>query len=206
MRRTQYITSGEEDQQLEMDICQALVGNGFPREKLIQWMHHEKSRMTSAREPEEQLALCTLPYISGLSESVQRILHPLGIRTVCRSDSWKWQLMGAAKDGIDRRDVVGVIYKTSCESCPKVYIGETGRTARVRAKEHKSLACNGHPERSAVAAHAWDGHTINWQADVVCQEKNLIKRKVKESMIIRQNDTMNFDMGCKLSKLWLNLC
>ena len=169
-------------------------------------MHPEKSRMTPMREPEEQLALCTLPYISGLSESVQRVLRPLGIRTVCRSDSWKWQLMGGAKDGIDRGDVVGVIYKMCCESCPKVYIGETGRTARVCVKEHQSLARNGHPERSAVAAHAWDGHTINWQADVVCQEKNLIKRKVKESMIIRQNDTMNFDMGRELSKLWLNLC
>ena len=96
--------------------------------------------MTSVREPVEQLALCTLPYISGLSESVQRILHPLGIRTVCRSDSWKWQLMGGAKDGIDHGDVVGVIYKMCCESCPKVYIGETVRTARVRVKEHKLLA------------------------------------------------------------------
>ena len=71
----------------------------------------------------------------------------------------------------------------------------------MRVKEQKSLARNCHPERSAVAAHACDGHTINWQADVVCQEKNLIKRKVKESIIIRQNDTMNFDMGRELSKL-----
>ena len=79
MCRTQYITSGEEDQQLEMDnICQVLVGNGFSKEKLRQWMHHEKSRMPSVREPEEQLALCTLPYTSGLSESVQRVLRPLG--------------------------------------------------------------------------------------------------------------------------------
>ena len=45
--------------------------------------------------------------------------------------------MGGAKDGTDHGDVVGVIYNISCESCPKVYIGETGRTARVRAKEHK---------------------------------------------------------------------
>ena len=49
-----------------------------------------------------------------------------------------------------------------------------GRTARVRVKEHKLLARHGHPEWSAVAAHAWDGNTINWQ---VCQEKNLTKRK-----------------------------
>ena len=75
----------------------------------------------------------------------------------------------------------------------------------MRVKEHQSLARNGHPEWSAVATHAWDEHAINWQADVVCQENNLIKRKVKESMIIRQNDTMNFDMGRELSKLWFSI-
>ena len=64
--------------------------------------------------------------------------------------------MGGAKDGIDLGDVVGGIYKMSCESRPKVYIGETGKTARMRVKKHKSLACDGHLEQSAVAAHAWD--------------------------------------------------
>ena len=44
--------------------------------------------------------------------------------------------MGGAKDDVNRRDIVGVIYKMCCESCPKVYMGEIGRTARVRVKEH----------------------------------------------------------------------
>ena len=61
MRRTQYITSGEEDHQLEMDnICQALVGNGFPKEKLKQWMHHEKS-ITLPEEGPDTAAETSLP-------------------------------------------------------------------------------------------------------------------------------------------------
>ena len=69
-----------------------------------------------------------------------------------------WQLMCHAKDRVDRSQDPGVIYKISCNDCSKVYIGETGRTAKVRVSEHEVNAHNGHPERSVVAAHAWEGH------------------------------------------------
>ena len=67
--------------------------------------------------------------------------------------------MGGAKDNINCEDELCVIYRMSCES-RSVYIGDTRRTAKVRAKEHQPQAHNGR-EQSAVVAHAWDGHTIN---------------------------------------------
>ena len=76
----------------------------------------------------------------------------------------------------------------------------------MRIDEHQALARNGHPELSAVAAHAWEGHRINWQAEVLCKEKSEIERKVKESLMIRQHrdNVMNLDKGY-VSKLWRGL-
>ena len=54
-------------------------------------------------------------------------------------------------------------------TCPKVYIGQTGRTLEHRIKEHKSSLTSGNVSQLAVAEHAVDeSHTIKWEgADVV---------------------------------------
>ena len=41
------------------------------------------------------------------------------------------------KDPTPLEDKAGVVYKIPCSSCPKVYIGQTGRTLGQRVKEHQ---------------------------------------------------------------------
>ena len=54
-----------------------------------------------------------------------------------------------------------------------------------------------------MAAHAWEGYRINWQAEVLCKEKSGTERKVNESLLIRQHrdNGMNLDKGYAVSKL-----
>ena len=66
----------------------------------------------------------------------------------------------------------GVVYEMRCNICEKTYIGETGRSACIRGKEHHAHARNGHPELSAVAEHAWTGHDIKWTLSVIASCKN----------------------------------
>ena len=59
-----------------------------------------------------------------------------------------------AKDKRDELEKSGVVYSMRCNDCDQVYVGETARNAKVRAKEHRALARNGHPELSPVDEQA----------------------------------------------------
>ena len=107
----------------------------------------------------------------GLGEAVGRVLAPLGIGTVMGPTTLKWSLMARAKDNLPAEDTTGAIYALGCTDCPKVYIGETGRTAKQRAREHKCHTRTGHTELSAVARHAHtEGHNIHWKPRVIASE------------------------------------
>ena len=70
--------------------------------------------------------------------------------------------MTKVKDPVPLEDRYGVIYKIGC-ICGDPYIGETGRSANARLKEHKAVCRLAKFETSAVAEHAWmDGHVIEW--------------------------------------------
>ena len=98
----------------------------------------------------------------------------------------------------------GVIYEVPCADCDSVYIGETGRSLEMRLKEHK-YAVKTYDTNNGVAVHAWDNdHHVNWDAArVVAVEHHLTKRRVLESLHIReQRKTSNLDSGYTLSPTW----
>ena len=82
----------------------------------------------------------------------------------------------------------GVVYEIKCGDCEKCYIGETGRNADTRVKEHRAHARNGHPELSAVAEHAWEGHTIEWSPKILASAAKTRVRRVKEALVIHERD------------------
>ena len=104
-------------------------------------------------------------------------------------------------------------YALGCTDCPRVYIGETGRTAKQRTREHKCHTRTGHTELSAVARHAHtEGHNIHWKPQVIASENNTTKRKIKEALAINKLEkgrgngkVMNQDKGTELSRIWLNI-
>ena len=68
-----------------------------------------------------------LPYISGLSEAIRRILKPLEVKVVFCPMRTLRQMLVHPKDSVPMGERIGVVYSISCEGCPKVYIGHTGR-------------------------------------------------------------------------------
>ena len=73
------------------------------------------------------------------------------------------------KDPTPAQQRAGVVYRIPCGTCPKVYIGQTGRTLKHRLMEHKRALRSGETAQSAVAEHAInEGHAIKWDdAEVV---------------------------------------
>ena len=97
----------------------------------------------------------------------------------------------------------GVVYKVNC-SCGNTYIGETGRTLDVRLKEHRR-AVKMNNKSNGIAVHTNStSHDIDWDSvEVIDQEQNWIKRKIKEALHIRSvNAPMNLDQGYQLNSIW----
>ena len=104
----------------------------------------------------------------------------------------------------------GVVYEIKCGTCDKCYIEETGRSVEMRVKEHFAQARIGHPELSAVAEHAIDGHQIEWKAKIVeVVDKTRVGRIIEALAIHRKGKngkiTLNRDKGVDLSNMWLDL-
>ena len=102
------------------------------------------------------------------------------------------------------------MYEIKCSDCEKCYIGETGRNADTRVKEHCAHARNGHPELSAVAEHALEGHRVEWSQKILALATKTRVRRVRAVLIIHERDkkgkvTMNRDKGVELSAMWLDL-
>ena len=56
--------------------------------------------------------------------------------------------MKGAKDMISADREPGVVYALGCMECPRVYIGETARTAKQRVKEHNMHTRTGYTDLS----------------------------------------------------------
>ena len=213
--RVNYITIDEKSKRAEEQYIEDdLVQNGYPKSFIRKTRMPPTSRGENSgdNEPPEVEAIATIPYIKGVSENISRLLAQINIRTVTRPAKWKWSLMRGVKDEVPKDQVPGVVYALGCTDCHSIYIGETNRTAKQRTKEHNMHARNGHPELSAVADHAHNGHDIHWTPRILEREGNTMKRKVKEALAIKtlqkkrgQDVMMNQDSGMKLSRIWLDL-
>ena len=136
-------------------------------------------------------------------------MRDYGIRTAFKNYTTLGSILTKVKDQIALERRNGVIYKINC-ACGDTYIGETGRTLEIRVKEHKRACVKADFEKSAVAEHAWlSGHYIDWDnVEVLDQENDLCRRKVKEGIEIRLTNKklrINRDEGRDLSPEWFSI-
>lgn len=207
MRRKEYITTNEEAREREdVRIRQDLAANSYPLDFISNAVAQRKN---TSKTRADHIATAVIPYCKGTSEAVRRVLASLKVRTVMKPLKVKWRIMRGAKDTIPPKEDPGIVYAVGCSDCPKVYIGETGRTVKKRIEEHRGhLRCGTH-YLSAVATHAVEeGHNIFWEPRIIAREKETTRRKIKEAMMIAkipESRSMNQDRGLELNPLWLAL-
>ena len=92
----------------------------------------------------------------------------------------------------------GVVYSISCTVCPKVYIGQTGRSLKHRLKEHRRALRNGDVAASTLAEHALvAGHGIDLsKMEVIDSNPYTATRCMLESWHIQHHpNTLNREKG-----------
>ena len=92
----------------------------------------------------------------------------------------------------------GVVYRIPCGGCPKVYVGQTGRTLKHRLTEHRRALRIGDVASSAVAEHALStGHPVDLsQSEVIDSQPFFTTRCLLESWHIQRHpETLNRGKG-----------
>ena len=148
---------------------------------------------------------CTLPFVDGLSQKLQRVFKSYGVATSFRPHTTLRKLFVAPKDPvpIDKRS--GCVYELSCQQCSATYIGQTGRQLGQRIKEHKSSAPSRIP--SAVKEHSTEAHhIIDWDnVKILDREDREFPSQIKEEEAIqirKHSPALNRDQGLEIPSIY----
>ena len=105
------------------NVMEPLMLNGYPK-GFVRQVQERKRR--AQRDPPAQKEKPTerrwlsVPFTQGLSESIARILRPLGIDVAHRAAPWKWRVCSGIKDKIPTSKRKGVVYSIECDDCSAV--------------------------------------------------------------------------------------
>ena len=213
--RAQSLVTDDSNMEAEFRrVTQELLVNGYPLGFITSRRNHatkkrkESHTQLKDKDEKERQRTVVIPFIDGVTQPLQRLLKPLNIRVVGKSNPWKWSLQNSLKDRVNRDDEPGAVYRIPCGDCDRIYIGETGRQATVRFKEHESYVRNGRFDMSAAAEHAiFHRHKLDFEhAKIIEHEKRISQRRVKEALHINaEKKNMNRDKGLGLASIWLSL-
>ena len=150
--------------------------------------------MKPKKETKEQEHTLYIPYVKGISYKLHRLCRPLNIKVVKQTTNMLRSILTKAKRPIESKHKIEVIYSLPCE-CRKVYTGETGKTLTERLAEHRR-AVRRMDNNNSLAVHVQrTTHSITWdKAEVIEQENNKIRKKIKEALRIQNTDQcLNMD-------------
>lgn len=203
-RRAERICRVEEDQNRELAHLRDVFNrNGYPARTVEKRLRRTSPRVYQQDEEVEKPVI-TIPFVSGMSEKLSKAASRLGLRVRFRKGLSLGSIFGNSKlDKVSDLEKGGVIYKQVCEDCERVYIGETGRRAIVRKREHEKDVREMN-ERSAIAEHC---HRLNHKIDfskftIIGLEKCWTRRRLKEGIEISKHKTFNRDEGLHVDKRW----
>ena len=234
MDRCENIVTEEQDKEEEKDTIRGALGIcGYPtwcmkkvEDKIVEKKEdkNKKGRKTvRVSDSDKNRGMVVIPYISGVSEKVARILKKRRVSSAMRPHTTLKGLLVHPKDKTDPKEGV---YRIDCGGCEKVYVGETKRTLKKRVEEHRKevedlektmvYTRNSRKDslterhKSAITDHvAQQNHTIKWdKAKLVERERDLVARGVREAIVIRtyHHRSMNRDEGrFNLSHLYNDL-
>ena len=197
-RASALSSNGVERVAEEKKVMEALRDNGYPSG----FVHrHSDNRAPRWREDDQRLPRTSLtlpPYVSGLSETVRRVLRPLDIKVVFRPLHTLRHQLVHPKDPVPMDQRTGVVYQIPCSDCPKVYIGQSGKSLKHQLVEDQQALRNGDVAASALAEHTWSTgqHVDPFKALVVDTQPFVTTRCLLESWHIQlHSDMLNRERG-----------
>ena len=179
--------------------------NGFPKS----CSHRNCSSFRGSQKPKQNYSsFTTLPYIKGVSDKIQRILHNIGVKVAFKPYLTINKYLPSPKDFTNKDELSGMIYQVPCHDCDFIYIGQTKRTLKSRLNEHKRSIKYQRPEQSALADHSMSmDHKINWEeAKILKLESDYFKRLFTETWYINsKSHVMNRNDGNSFPSVYYKL-
>ena len=211
MQRGESFSSDAVDRSAEMKhITNTLRANNYPNHFVKRTCRKMRNRREQVREgaERERKPLVVLPYVSGVTERVTRILSSHAKVTTKPGKNLR-NLLVKPKDRREKTSNAGLVYQYECE-CKKVYVGETGRSLKTRENEHKRAIRNGDENHSGISKHVLEtGHRIIWEGvKILAYETNWRKRKIKEGIFIAKTSNeilLNTKPGVPVNSIYLVL-
>ena len=215
--RAAIISSSMAEEEEELyNIRQQLTKNSYPphlikrKEKtgaptLLSDALNDESRLLPSPPP----PTIQIPYVSNVSESIKRICHNFGVRTIFnRSTNLRSILTKIKPTSSTILNKKNCIYEIPC-LCGKVYTGESGRPLKVRIEEHKKAVTRGELDKSKMAIHVWKekgDHNPLWNnTRVIDTERGWKQRKIKEAAHIAMSANCISQTSAEFSPMWFPL-
>lgn len=167
--------------------------NGYPHDLLCKHIRRRRLSVLAALDSNNNdtgaLALAdagkkfiSIPYVSGLFESLNWTLSKHNIRLVGTSNRDLSFLFDSGKDTLPFDNRSNVIYKIPCMNCNGVYIGQTYRQVGTRVKEHKKNVNEDVSRHTALTKHMVDlNHAFNYDnISILDEEPRSYKRLLLE--------------------------
>ena len=145
-------------------IKQIAVNNGYSP-KIIDSLLKKKTFQQAKphiypKAVSETTKFFTSTFCGNLSQKISEYLKPLNFKSAFKTNNslGKFIINTKHKTDLDKRSGV---YKLSCNSCPKFYIGQSGRMFKTRISEHKA-SFMGKGGKSSYAEHLIsENHSFN---------------------------------------------
>jgi hypothetical protein len=126
----------------ELSVIKDLAKTNGYSSRLIDNLIKKKERKYAMRriyplinQKEKDNRWITIPYLGTVSDNIGRKLKKAGFKIAYKNESMLRPLFSGCKDKIDKWSRSGV-YKLSCADCEACYVGQTGRSFKVRINEH----------------------------------------------------------------------
>ena len=209
MDRAERIPSTKSDRNKEKQrIMSTLQSNGYPKRFILNASKPKPPLNHPLTVAESEEKYCTIPYVSGTSEPIKRVLDNYGIKVTFKPYKTIGQIFPKPKDEMGKEEIRDLVYDIPCAVCSKNYVGETQRKFTTRKGEHQKAVARLQKEKSALADHVMKtNHDIAWnEATILRTNNNWRQRKILEAWEINcAKDPLNRDDGALLPKEYLHL-
>ena len=113
--------------------------NSYPDKIISQNLRRNPQPTSNTTEKTEKTKLLYIPYMKGLSKTIQGTCRNLNVKAVFKSDHTLRQLLTRVRPPISDMKRKEVVYRIPCMDCETVYIGKTRRSLEKRVSEHKYM-------------------------------------------------------------------
>ncbi|XP_064472603.1 uncharacterized protein LOC135387236 [Ornithodoros turicata] len=200
LSRAMKIPSDHQTRHEEITKAKAdLRRKAYPEQFICDTYHRMmNTRPEQAESSQERPMYVTIPYLKGVSEPIRRVLSQVNIKTAFKPTTTLRNVLSHPKDRTPPEEERGVVYKVSCQDCPAVYIGETGRKTRTRMKEHKKDIEKSATNPTELCEHARKtGHVLDLDNPCILAKKNKwgVRRQLESWHIKKTKEAINRQPG-----------